>query len=78
MVRTLKTGLKGTSISEKDAEDIIGGVQQMYDRIPTLFRPMLPNLPDVLRRIPPSAQKYTLREIIELLDYAYENGLLKR
>jgi len=31
-----------------------------------------------LRRIPASAQKYTLREIIELLDYAYENGLLKR
>jgi hypothetical protein len=78
LVRTLKTGLKGTSISEKDAEEIIGGVQEMYERIPALFRPMLPYLPDVLRRIPPSAQKYTLREIIELLDYAYENGLLKR
>ncbi len=78
MVRSLKTGMKGTSINEKDAEEIIGGVQEMYDRIPALFRPMLPSLPDVLRRIPPSAQKYTLREIIELLDFAYENGLLKR
>ena len=78
MVRNLKTGLKGTSINEKDAEEIIVGVQEMYDRIPALFRSMLPNLPDVLRRIPTSAQKYTLREIIELLDFAYENGLLKR
>lgn len=78
MVKSVKAGLKGTSINEKDAEEIIGGVQEMYDRIPSLFRPMLPSLPEVLKRIPPSAQKYTLREIIELLDYAYENGLLKR
>ena len=80
MVRSpvLKAGLKGTSINEKDAEEIINGVQDMYDRIPALFRSMIPSLPEVLRRIPPSAQKYTLGEIIELLDYAYENGLLKR
>lgn len=80
MVRSpsLKAGLKGTTINEKDAEEIISGVQEMYDRIPALFRSMIPSLPEVLRRIPPSAQKYTLREIIELLDYAYENGLLKR
>lgn len=78
MSKSVKAVLKGTSISEKDAREIIDGVQAMYDKVPTFFRPMLPSLPDVLKRIPPSAGKYTLGEIIQLLDLAYENGLLKR
>lgn len=76
--KSIKAGVKGTSITEKDAKEIIDGVQEMYDKIPTLFRTMLPSLPDVLRRIPPSAGKYTLDEIIQLLDWAYKNGHLKR
>jgi len=76
--KSLKAGVKGTSINEKDAKDIIDGVQAMYDKVPTFFRPMLPSLPDILKRIPSSAGKYTLGEIIKLLDWAYENGLLKR
>ena len=67
-----------TSIDEKDADEIIQGVQAMYDRIPGFVRPMLPALPDILRRIPASAGKYTLNQIIELLDSAYETGRLKR
>jgi len=78
MSKSLKAGVKGTSINEKDAKDIIDGVQAMYDKVPTFFRPMLPSLPDVLKRIPSSAGKYPLGEIIQLLDWAYENGLLKR
>lgn len=69
---------KGNSINEKDANEIIAGVQAMYDRIPMFVRPMLPALPDILRRIPASAGKYTLNEIIELLDRAYETGQLRR
>ncbi len=69
---------KGTSIDGKDATEIIAGVQAMYDKIPAFVRPMLPALPDILRRIPASAGKYTLNEIIQLLDEAYETGRLKR
>jgi hypothetical protein len=69
---------KGTSIQGKDAEEIVVGVQAMYEKIPAFIRPMLPALPDILRRIPASAGKYTLNEIIELLDSAYETGKLKR
>jgi hypothetical protein len=69
---------KGTSIQGKDAEEIVAGVQAMYEKIPAFIRPMLPALPDILRRIPASAGKYTLNEIIELLDSAYETGKLKR
>jgi hypothetical protein len=76
--KSMKTGVKGTNINEKDAKEIIDGVQAMYDKVPSFFRPMLPSLPDVLKRIPESAGKYTLGEIIQLLDWAYENGLLKK
>ncbi len=78
MSKTTKAGLKGTSINEKDAREIINGIQAMYDKIPGFIRPMLPSLPDILRRIPPSAGKYALSEIIQLLDWAYETGQLKR
>jgi hypothetical protein len=76
--KTARTGPKGNSIDEKDANEIIAGVQAMWDKIPSIIRPMIPAIPDVLRRIPPSAGKYTLNEIIQLLDWAYENGQLKR
>ena len=69
---------KGTGIQGKDAEEIVAGVQAMYEKIPAFIRPMLPALPDILRRIPASAGKYSLNEIIELLDSAYETGKLKR
>ena len=69
---------KGTSIQGKDADEIVAGVQAMYEKIPTFIRPMLPALPDILRRMPASAGKYTLNELIELLDSAYETGKLKR
>jgi hypothetical protein len=73
-----KTKPKGSSIDAKDATEIIAGVQAMYEKIPAFIRPMLPALPDILRRIPASAGKYTLNEIIQLLDEAYETGRLKR
>jgi len=73
-----KSKPKGTSIQGKDADEIVAGVQAMYEKIPTFIRPMLPALPDILRRIPASAGKYTLNELIELLDSAYETGKLKR
>lgn len=69
---------KADGISGKDADEIIAGVQAMYDKIPTFVRSMLPSLPDILRRIPSSAGKYTLTEIINLLDEAYETGRLRR
>jgi hypothetical protein len=76
--KSAKTKPKVSNIDSKDATEIITGVQAMYEKIPTFIRPMLPALPDILRRIPSSAGKYTLNEIIQLLDEAYETGRLKR
>src|SRR5947208_15115225 len=75
--KSMKTALKETSIEEKDAKEIISGVQAMYDKIPGFIRPMLPSLPDILKRIPSSAGKYSLNEIIQLLDWASDNGQVK-
>ena len=61
----MKTALKGTSIEEKDAKEIISGVQAMYDKIPGFIRPMLPSLPDILKRIPSSAPGTYLIEAAE-------------
>jgi hypothetical protein len=76
--KSMKTALKGTNIDEKDAKEIISGIQAMYDKIPGFIRPMLPSLPDILKRIPTSAGKYTLNDIIQLLDWAYDTGQLKK
>ncbi len=77
-MKSMKAVPRGSNIDEKDAKEIVAGVQAMYDKIPSFIRPMLPSLPDILKRIPPSAGKYSLNEIIQLLDWAYENGQLKR
>ena len=76
--KSAKSKSKGNGIDERDATEIIAGVQSMYEKIPAFIRPMLPALPDILRRIPSSAGKYTLNEIIQLLDEAYATGRLKR
>ena len=76
--KSAKSKSKRGSVDEKDATEIIAGVQAMYEKIPAFIRPMLPALPDILRRIPSSAGKYTLNEIIQLLDEAYATGRLKR
>ncbi len=71
--KSAKSKSKGNGIDERDATEIIAGVQAMYEKIPAFIRPMLPALPDIL-----SAGKYTLNEIIQLLDEAYATGRLKR
>src|SRR5438876_372185 len=55
--KSAKSKSKGNGIDEKDATEIIAGVQSMYEKIPAFIRPMLPALPDILRRIPSSAGK---------------------
>src|SRR6266566_3236183 len=75
--KSMKTALKGTSIEDKDAKEIISGVQAMYDKIPGFIRPMLPSLPDILKRIPSSAGKYTLNDIIQLLEWATGNPVVR-
>ena len=61
---------------EKDISEILAGVRQLYEKAPLLIRPMIPPLPNILRQIPPCAMKYTLGELVELLENAHAQGLL--
>ena len=60
---------------QKDISEILEGVRQLYARVPLLIRPMIPPLPNILRQIPQCAMKYTLGELVELLEEAHAKGL---
>lgn len=74
MLREMSMGYAGTSISPEDAEEIISEVSSAYARIPMMFRPFIPSLPGLLGRIPMCARKYTLGDLIRLLEWAHEQG----
>jgi len=72
--RTEPTGTAG--IMPGDAQEIVEEVRRVYSSIPLLARPMVPPMPEILKRIPACARKYTLQQIIDLLEEAHAQGLL--
>jgi len=68
--------IASAGISPEDAHEIIEEVRRAYSSIPIIARPMVPPMPEVLRRIPACARKYTLQQLIDLLDEAYSQGFL--
>ncbi len=71
---TIPTSGGGTEVSNEDAQEIISRVRQSYASIPLLARPLVPPLPTILRTIPDCARKYTLQQIIDLLEEAHARG----
>jgi len=67
-------GYAGTSISHEDAEKIISEVSRAYAKVPIVFRSFVPSLPELLKKIPACARRYTLSDLIRLLESAYEEG----
>lgn len=67
-------GYAGTPISPQDAEEIVEEVRRVYSRIPAMLRPFIPSLPELLMKIPECARKYTLGDLIRLLEAAHEEG----
>ena len=45
MRKIAKSSPKGASVDEKDAKEIVAGVQAMYDKIPSFIPGMLSALP---------------------------------
>jgi len=72
--RTEPTGT--AEITPEDAQEIVEEVRRVYSSIPLLARPMVPPMPEILKRIPACARKYTLQQIIDLLEEAHAQGLL--
>jgi len=67
-------GYAGTPISPEDAEEIIDEVRRAYAKVPVVFRSFVPSLPELLGKVPERARKYTLGDLIRLLESAYEEG----
>jgi len=67
-------GYAGTSITPEDAEEIISEVSLGYAKVPIVFRSFVPSLPELLSKIPACARKYTLGDLIKLLESACEEG----
>jgi hypothetical protein len=65
-----------TGISPSDAQEIVEEVQRLYASVPFIARPMVPPMPQILQRIPACARKYTLQQIIDLLEEAHAQGLI--
>jgi hypothetical protein len=64
----------GPQVSSGDAQEIISRVRGSYAGIPAIVRHLVPPLPSILRTIPECARKYTLQQIIDLLEEAHARG----
>ena len=69
-------GVLGTNITQEDAEIIIKEIRRAYAKIPPLIRHFMPPIRDLLQRIPNCARKYTLDEIIQLIDWMHTENLI--
>jgi hypothetical protein len=61
-------------VSSDDAQEIISRVRESYASIPLIARPLIPPLPNILKTIPGCARKYTLQQIIDLIEEAHARG----
>ncbi len=57
-------------------QDLINGVNNLVQRIPGMFRPMVLSrkLPEILSVLPPEFDQYTLSEIKSALHDAWNEG----
>lgn len=69
-------GVLGTNITQEDAETIIKEIQGAYAKIPPLVKCFMPSVPELLQRIPSCARRYTLDELIQLIDWMRTQNLI--
>ncbi len=62
------------AISEEDQKIIIREINELYKNMNPLVRMVVPSLPYILKRIPASARRYTVEELIQFLEEAHEKG----
>ena len=64
-------------VPEEDAREIIRQVRDLYRNMNPFVKSFVPSASDVLRKIPPVARKYTVDDLIRLLEWAAKEGLLE-
>jgi hypothetical protein len=69
-------GFIGTDITEKDAEIILTSLVKTYSVIPSSLKQYIPSLETILEAIPDEARKYSIEDIVKLLDWAAKNQIV--
>lgn len=62
-------------ISDEDKELIIDSIQEEVQDLPGLVRKtVLPSLPEMIDKVPEAAEDYTVKELIDFLEEAWEEN----
>ncbi|MCL4391525.1 MAG: hypothetical protein M1284_03300 [Candidatus Parvarchaeota archaeon] len=69
-------GFAGTNISNADAEEILTSLVKAYSVIPPAMKPYIPPLDRILKVLPDSVRKYSVEDIVKLLDWAAKNEIV--
>lgn len=69
-------GFANTNISKEDAETILIALAKVYGNIPSEIKQFIPPFEKILENIPDEARKYTVEDIIKLLQWAKDNGII--
>lgn len=63
------------SISEEDKDEIIDQIQDEVQDLPAMLRKtVLPSLPEMIEKVPEAAEDYTVKELVEFLEEAWDEG----
>ena len=69
-------GFAGTSITNDDAQEILTSLVKAYSAIPPVFKEYIPPLDRILKVLPDTVRKYSVEDIIQLLDWAAKNEIV--
>jgi hypothetical protein len=69
-------GFAGTSITNDDAEEILTSLVKAYSAIPPMLKEYIPPLGRILKVLPNTVRKYSVEDIIKLLDWAAKNEIV--
>ncbi len=69
-------GFIDTDITNEDAEEILTTLVTAYSSIPPTLKQYIPPLDRVLKVLPDSVRKYSVEDIIKLLDWAAKNEIV--
>jgi hypothetical protein len=69
-------GFAGTNINSKDAEEILTSLVNAYSVIPQPIKPYIPPLERILEVLPDSVRKYSVEDVIKLLEWAAKNEIV--
>ena len=69
-------GFAGTSITNEDAEEILTSLVKAYSAIPPILKNYIPPLDRILKILPDTVRKYSVEDVIKLLDWAAKNEIV--